>query len=183
MQLLAILATLLLAAFQVQAAAISMPSSVTPNNKAATAGVQRFQSPFLSTPGPMQVCSIIGSKLKQVPPAIHSVSSMTSNFAREADCQELADYVNDNTGYWDTSDWASDSNAHTISTAGTCILRISVPSLPGGNGHIWIGNADVGHAVGQAVAGQAHGGQVAAMGQITCQYPNGDTVVNFSISA
>lgn len=62
---------------------------------------------------------------------------MTSNFAREADCKELEDKTADTPGYWDTSDWGSDSNAKILTFAGTCNFRVSVPSLPGGDGHIW----------------------------------------------
>lgn len=62
---------------------------------------------------------------------------MTSNFAREADCKQLEGYTADTAGYWDTSDWGSDSNAKSITFGGTCNFRVSVPSLPGGNGHIW----------------------------------------------
>ena len=45
-----------------------------------------------------------------------------------------------------------------------------------------IGNGDVGTAVGQAVAGFAHAGQVAVIGQMTCSDPNGEAIVNYSIS-
>ena len=45
-----------------------------------------------------------------------------------------------------------------------------------------IGNSDVGTAVGQAIAGFAHAGQLAVIGQMTCSDPNGETTVDYSIT-
>ncbi|KAK7994135.1 hypothetical protein PG989_007516 [Apiospora arundinis] len=170
MQFLVLLAALLFAVFQVQAAVVPTRDNVTPHTKLATAGVQRFQSPFVPTSDQKLLCARTGT------------ASMTSNFAREADCKALSGTARNEPGYWDTSDWSADNNAHTIANYGTCYFRISVPSTPGGDGHIWVGNADVGNAVGQAVAGFANGGQIAVMGQLTCSDPNGEITVNYSIS-
>ncbi|KAK8054505.1 hypothetical protein PG994_009572 [Apiospora phragmitis] len=171
MQFHVMLAALLLAAFQVHGLAIPKPTSVTVDDKTPTVGVQRYEETFVATPDTKTLCALGG------------MTSMTGDFAREADCKKLATTVEDGTGYWDTYDWAEDNVAHPIAIGGSCNLRISVPSLPDGDGHIWIGNGDVRTAIGQAVAGYAHSGQVAVAGQLTCSDPNGELLVNWSISA
>ncbi|KAK8036261.1 hypothetical protein PG993_008875 [Apiospora rasikravindrae] len=171
MQFLVVLATLLLSAFQAHGYAIPSPTSITADNETATVGVQRFESIWVQTADSKLLCADSG------------MTSMTDNFAREADCKVLASNAQNIHGYWDTFNWSEVSVAKTITDWETCKMRISVPSLPGGDGHIWIGNGDVRQVVGQAVAGLAHAGQVAAIGQLTCSDPNGETIVNWSISS
>ncbi|KAK8062797.1 hypothetical protein PG997_014894 [Apiospora hydei] len=170
MQFLVMLANLLLTAFQAHGHVIPSPASVTADNKTAPVGVQRFESTWVQTTDNQLLCADSG------------MTSMTDDFAREADCKVLAANAQNILGYWDTSNWDGDSAAHTITDWYTCKFRISVPSLPGGDGHIWIGNGDVRQVVGQAVAGYAHAGQVAVLGQLTCSHPNGEIIVNWSIS-
>ncbi|KAK8137304.1 hypothetical protein PG984_005244 [Apiospora sp. TS-2023a] len=162
--------SLLLAAFQVQGLALPVIDSITADNETTIVGIQDFQSTWTPTPDTKTVC------------ARNGMAAMTSDFAREADCKQLESVTQGVPGYWDTSDWSADNVATTLTFGGTCYFRVSIPTLPGGDGHIWIGNGDVYEAVGQAVAGYAHAGQVAVMGQLICTDPNGDVIVNWSIS-